>query len=311
MTVRKISIIGSGGVGSSLAFHLLNRLTLEDLVLVDICEGLAKGIALDLEDTRGFLGFNTKITGTKNFSHIKNSDIIVITAGFARKQGMTRLDLLKKNAGITGDIALKIKKLCPSSMVIVVTNPLDVITYVVAKRTGFPRKRVIGMGPSLDTSRLLNILYQEGGISTDSLEAYVFGFHSKDMIVSPERIKVKGERLSKYLSSKKIDIVKNRVQFRGAEIVGFLKNRSATFAPSLSCCFLIEAIAKDKNSIIPVSMVLKGEYGAKDICLGVPCLINRKGADKIIEISLTAQEKKRIKQAKTAFSQAKAAINIK
>ena len=301
--VKKISIIGAGAVGSTLAFHILNRLNIEELVLVDISGNLAKGVALDLEDTRGILGFTTKVKGTKNFAHIKDSDIIVNAAGIARKEGMTRLDLLKTNAKVARQIAGNIKKLCPFSIVIAVTNPLDLITYVLTKETKFPRTRVLGMGAGLDTSRMKNLLSQVTGITTSSLEGYVFGLHSKDMIVSKDRIRIDGESLSKFLSKEKIDGFTKRVQMRGAEIVSNLKNKSASFAPSLAACKLIEAIYYNKNELIPVSIQLNGEYGLKKACMSVPCVINRKGVEKIVELDLTASEKNQIKEVKKLFDE--------
>ena len=301
--IKKISIIGAGGVGSTLAFNVLAWLAPKELVLIDIYEDLAKGVALDLEDTRGFLGFSTKVRASKNYSLISNSDIVIFTAGIARKKGMTRLDLLKINSGVAKDVSKKIKKLARSAIVIVVTNPLDFITYVVTKETKFNRQRVIGMGSSLDTSRLLNILHKTTKAPVSSLEGFAYGPHSKDMIIPLQRIKVKGKSIaaaSKRLSPNQI---RERTQLRGAEIVGFLKNRSANFAPALSCCSLIEAIAKDANVVIPVSVYLRGEYGLNNICLGVPCLINRKGADKIIEMKLSADEKKELKKAEKLFKQ--------
>lgn len=301
--IKKISIIGTGGVGSTLAFNVLAWLAPEELILVDIYEDLAKGVALDLEDTRGFLGFSTKVKGGKNYSLINNSDIVIFTAGMARRKGMTRLDLLKINSGIAKDVSRKIKKLAPSSIVIVVTNPLDFITYVVAKETKFNRQRVIGMGSSLDTSRLLNILHKMTRVPVSSLEGFAYGPHSKDMIIPLQRIKVKGKGIAAVLKKVSPGRIRERTQLRGAEIVGFLKNRSANFAPALSCCSLIEAIAKDANVVIPVSIYLRGEYGLNNICLGVPCLINRKGADKIIEMKLSSGEKKELRKAEKLFKE--------
>ena len=301
--IKKISIIGTGGVGSTLAFNVLAWLVPKELVLIDIYEDLAKGVALDLEDTRGFLGFSTKVRGSKNYSLISNSDIVIFTAGMARKKGMTRLDLLKINAGVAKDVSKKIKRFAPSAIVIVVTNPLDFITYTVLKETKFNRQRVIGMGSSLDTSRLLNILHKATKVQVSSLEGFAYGPHSKDMIIPLQRIRVKGKSLSKVSKSQLPGQIRERTQLRGAEIVGFLKNRSANFAPALSCCSLIEAITKDANAIIPVSVYLKGEYGLNNICLGVPCLINRKGADKIIEMKISADEKKELKKAEKLFKE--------
>ena len=301
--INKISIIGAGGVGSSLAFSILNRIPLNELALIDVCEGLAQGVALDLEDTRGILGFSTKIKGSDKYGHIKDSDIIVITAGIARKEGMTRLDLLKINANIGKQLSCKVKEFAPSSIIIVVTNPLDFITYVVVTETKFSRNKVLGMGASLDTSRLFNLIYNTTHISTSSLDGFIYGMHSKDMIVEPNRIKIKGENLYKFIAENKFHEIKEKVQGRGAEIVKFLKKGSARFAPAAACLALIETIAYDKKDIIPVSILLNGEYGLKNMCLGVPCIINKDGVDKIIEIETTPAEKKELQKAQKLFEE--------
>ncbi|HIE36434.1 MAG TPA: malate dehydrogenase [Candidatus Omnitrophica bacterium] len=299
--VKKISIIGAGNVGSVLAFSILQKLDIKELVLVDISGKLAQGIALDLEDTRKFLNFSTQIKGTKNISAIKNSDLVVVTAGVTRKEGMTRLDLFKINSKIAKDLSAKIKKFAPFSIVIVVTNPLDFITYVVVKETNFSRFRVIGMGSGLDTARLINLLYKTTKICCTSLEGIVFGLHTKDMIVSLKRAKVNGESIEKFASLEKLKKVEEQVPLRGAKIVSCLKNKSAYFSPSLAVYQLVEAIVKDKNEIIPVSVLLEGEYGLKDVCLGVPCVINHKGIEKIIEMELDEREKKKMKIAQETF----------
>ncbi|MCK4912213.1 MAG: malate dehydrogenase [Candidatus Omnitrophica bacterium] len=301
--IKKISIIGTGGVGATLAFNVLAWLAPKELVLIDINEDLAKGVALDLEDTRGFLGFSTKVVGGKNYSTIKNSEIVVFTAGIARKKGMTRLDLLKINSAVAKDVSKKIKKFAPKTIIIVVTNPLDVITYVMAKETKFNRQRVIGMGSSLDTSRLLNILHKATKLPVPSLEGFAYGPHSKDMIIPLQRLKTEGKSITAALKNISPRQIGQRTQLRGAEIVGLLKNRSANFAPALSCCSLIEAIVKNANVVIPVSVYLRGEYGLNNVCLGVPCLINRKGADKIIEMKISSSEKKELKKAEKLFKE--------
>lgn len=295
--VNKVSLIGAGAVGSTLVFHLFSRLPLKEISIVDIAPGLAKGVSLDIEDTRSFFDSSTQITGTDDFCAISNSDIVVVTAGIARKEGMSRTDLLKINAKVAKDISLHIKKHAPGAVVIVVTNPLDLITYIFAKECGFERSRVMGMGSSLDSARLLNILHQESKISTSCLEAFVFGLHNNDMIVSSERIRAKGQDINKFLNKEVLKKIQDKTALRGGEIVSFLKNRSASFAPSFAIFRLIKAICEDKNEIIPVCALLLGEYGLNDLCVGVPCLINRKGIDRIIEINLSDEEKKKLKKA--------------
>ncbi|MCM8827195.1 MAG: malate dehydrogenase [Candidatus Omnitrophica bacterium] len=292
--VKKISIIGSGAVGSNLAFHILSRLTIKELVLIDIVDSLAKGVSLDLEDTRAFLNFNTEIIGGSDINLIKDSDIVVLTCGLVRKEGMSREDLLSTNRRIISEVSLKIKELAKSSIVIVVTNPLDLMTYEVNRVTRFNRKRIMGMGSSLDTARFVNLIYKETKVSTCDIEALVFGLHSKDMLPVLSLAKIKGYSLERFIEERKLDVLKRRVKERGTEIVNYLKNRSAYFSPSLACYHLVEAIVNDCNRIIPVSVLLKGEFGLNNVCIGVPCFINRKGIDKIIEYELTPQEKREL-----------------
>lgn len=295
--LNKISLVGAGAVGSNLAFHLFSRLALREIAVIDIAAGLAKGVSLDIEDARVFFDSPTQIIGTDDFCALSDSDVVVVTAGVARKDGMSRQDLLKTNAKVAKDVSLHIKKHAPKAVVIVVTNPLDLITYIFAQETGFERNRVLGMGSSLDSARLLNIIYQETKISTSALEAFVFGLHNNDMIVSGERIRAKGEAISKFLNKDAIKKIQEKTSLRGGEIVSFLKNKSASFAPSFSIFRLISAIHEDKNEIIPVSVLLKGEYGLSDVCVGVPCVINKKGIEKIIEIELTGEEEEKLKKA--------------
>jgi malate dehydrogenase len=301
--VKKISIIGAGAVGSTLAFNLLSRFNLAELVLIDLAEDLAKGISLDLEDTRQFLGFPTRITAGKDISLIKDSAIVVMTAGIARKEGMTRQDLININAKVAREVSAGIKQYAPDCIVVAVTNPLDIITYVMFKETGFMRNRIFGMGASLDTARMINILHNETKTAVNSLNGFVFGLHNNDMIVSPERICVGQEKLDKVISAGQIDALVKRVKMRGGEIVGLLKTRSASFAPALSCCRLLEAIVNNRNEIIPVSVVLQGEYGLTDVCIGVPCWINQTGIDKIIILELNSQEKQALVNAKNFFNE--------
>ncbi len=291
--IKKISIIGTGGVGSNLAFTILNKMSIDELVLVDIKQAQAEGIACDLEDTRGLLDFSTQIKATKNYSQIKDSDIVVFSAGLPRQQGMSRLGLLRLNADIARGAASAIKKYSSGSIVIVVTNPLDIISYLMLKETKFPRKRVMGMGSSLDTSRLLNILFKSNGVCVGSQQALVFGPHSKEMILNIDKTCYLGKKNNKQTEEE----IGNKVKLRGAKIVELFKNKSAVFAPSLACYKLIEAIAFNKNQMIPVSVLLKGEYGLSNICLGIPCLINRQGADKVIERKLTPSQMSKLKKA--------------
>ncbi|RKY40222.1 MAG: malate dehydrogenase [Candidatus Omnitrophota bacterium] len=301
--VKKVSIIGVGGVGSNLAFHLLSRLDLEELILLDISGDLAKGIALDLEDTRAFLGFTTTIVGTHKWEKTKNSDIVVVSCGKARGEGQTRYDLLKENLRIAKEVALKIRRFSPFSIVIVVTNPVDFITYVIKKETGFERKRVMGLGGVLDGARLINLIYKETGLDVGSLEALVVGFHSKDMIPLVSKMKVRGINLEELAERDKIETLKEKTKGRGAEIVKFLRTRSACFAPSLSAYHMVETVVKNKRRILCVSVYTKGEYGLRNICVGLPCIVGRSGIIKIVEVDLSPQERKALLDAERIFKE--------
>jgi len=299
--VKKIAVIGAGGVGSHVAFTLLSRLPPEELVLIDINKGLACGLALDLEDTRGFFDFSTSIKGSSSFNTLKDADIVVITAGISRKPGMSRKDLLKTNAAIVKGLCGQIKRHAPGAIVIVVTNPLDYMTYIVKKVTAFPRSRVMGMGSCLDTSRLLNVVHNLAGVATSNIEGFIYGQHSKDMIVTLSRMRISGQPLETFLAKKKYSAIVKRVQLRGAEIVQNLKTRSACFGPGVATSFLIEAIVNNTHKVIPVSVYLQGEYGLRDVCTGLPCVIGRSGISKIVGMRLSRVERKELQKAKEAF----------
>jgi malate dehydrogenase len=308
--VNKITVFGSGAVGATLAYNLLSRVSFSELVLIDINDGIAKGTALDLEDTRGLLNFPTKILAGNSLELMKDSDIVVFTAGVARKDGMTRMDLLKINGQIAFDTAKAIKTLAPQAIVIAVSNPLDVITYIFTRALDFGRKRVFGMGSSLDTSRMLGMVSNESGVNVTSIDGYVFGAHSEDMIVSGERLRINGEGIDSFLGKPFLDALPKRVQLRGAEIVGQLKNRSAYFAPSLAVCRLIEAISKNTREVIPVAVLLDGELGAKDICMGVSCVIGRGGIEEIVEPKLSHKEEQDIDRIEKVFQELKEVLPV-
>ncbi len=303
--IDKISIIGAGGVGSVCAFSVLQRIAFRELSLFDVRAGLAKGVALDLEDTRGILHFSTKISGGDSKTLIAGASVVVVTAGLPRKKGMSRLDLLKTNSGIVREVCRNIKRCAPDSIVIIVTNPLDVMTWVAVKETGFSRKRVLGMGASLDTSRLCALVNGITGISSKSVEGFILGQHSQDMMVSFDRIKIAGKPVQSVLSKSAALRLRDRIRLRGAEIVGHLGDRSAVFAPGLAVCRILEAIAADANELLPVSVLLKGEYGLRNVCAGVPCLINRNGVDRVVEFSLSREEKKEFQKITAVFRNAR------
>jgi malate dehydrogenase len=286
----KISIIGAGNVGCLTAVRLAQE-GIGEILLVDIVKGLAQGKAFDLEDARPILKYDYKIEGTDDIGKIKNSDIIIITAGLARKPGMSREELLNKNAQILKDICLNIKRLTSEAIVIVVTNPLDLMTYLALKVTGFKPHKVFGMGISLDSARFANLISKELNIPSTDIDACVIGSHSEAMLPLPRFTKIKGITLDEFLNDKEIEDLENKTVNRGAEIVSLLGSGSAFFAPSAAIAEITRTVVKDQKKTIGVSAYLDGEYDLKDICIGVPCRIGREGIEKIIELDLSIAEK--------------------
>ncbi|MFH1888867.1 MAG: malate dehydrogenase [Candidatus Omnitrophota bacterium] len=292
----KITIIGAGNVGGLTAMRLAEA-GFGEIVLADIDGGLAKGKALDLEDNASILRLNYRIFGVGDMAKIGNSDIIVITAGLTRKPGMTREDLFNKNARILKEVCIKIKEISPGSIVIVVTNPLDLMTYLALKVTAFKPGRVFGMGISLDTARFANLISQELNLSYADIEACVIGSHGEGMMPLPRLTTIKGIELSQFLSEEKVKDITNRTMGRGLEIVSSLGSGSAYFAPSQAIAAIVKMIAKDEKRTVGLSAYLNGEYGEKDICIGVPCRLGKNGIEKIIELDLNQQERALFTQA--------------
>lgn len=290
----KISIIGAGNVGSLAAMRLAQE-GVGEIVLVDVVKGMAQGKAYDMEDARPILKYDYNICGTDDIEKIENSDIVVITAGLARKPGMTREELLSKNVPILKDISLKIAKLAVSSVVIVVTNPLDLMTYFVLKTTGFKPAKVFGMGVSLDAARFSNLIGKELNISAAEIESCVIGAHGEGMLPLSRFTKIKGISLDEFLDDKKVELLLNKTVSRGAEIVTLLGSGSAFFAPSAAVAAVVRAIAKDEKRNIGVSAFLNGEYGIKDVCIGVPVRLGKGGIENIIELELNDAEKEKLR----------------
>lgn len=285
----KISIIGAGNVGSTTAMRLAQD-GFREIVLVDVVKGLAQGKAYDLEDARSILKIPYNIQGTDDINQIKNSNIVVITAGLPRKPGMSREELLAKNANILKEICLNIKKLNPDAIVLVVTNPLDLMTYLALKLTGINPKKLFGMGVSLDESRFANLISKELNIPVTDIDTRVIGSHGQGMLPLARFTTVKGVGLEEFIDDKKTSELIDKTINRGAQIIQALGCGSAYFAPSASIAAIVRAIAKDEKQTIGVSAYLNGEYGMKDVCVGVPCRIGREGINDIIELVLTKEE---------------------
>jgi malate dehydrogenase len=262
-----------------------------DIFLIDIAKGIAEGKALDLEDARLIARLNYNIKGTEDLTAISNSDIIVVTAGFARKPGMTREDLLNKNAQILKEVCHLIKTNSPNSIVIMVTNPLDLMTRYALKATGFSAKRLFGMGLTLDCSRFANLIAKELGVSVLDVEATVIGSHGEGMLPLLRLSKVKGVKLDELLTQAKADELMKRTFERGKEILSLLGSGSAYFAPSAAIADIVRIILKDEKRTVGLSAYLDGEYGISGICIGVPCRLGKNGIEDIIELDLNKTEK--------------------
>ncbi len=287
----KITIIGAGAVGATTAQRIAEK-ELGDVVMTDIVEGLPQGKALDLLEAGPLFGYDSNIMGTNDYKDIKGSDVVVITAGIARKPGMTREDLLKINTKIITDVSQNIKLHAPDSVVITVTNPLDIMTYVAMKTTGFEPNRVFGMSGVLDSGRFAAFIALELGCSVRDINAMVLGGHGDTMVPLPRFTTVSGVPITELMSESTIEHLVERTINGGAEIVNLLKTGSAFYAPSAAVTNMVEAVIKDSKRILPACAFLNGEYGKKDIYLGVPIKLGRKGIAQIIELELTGQEKK-------------------
>lgn len=288
--MQKIAIIGAGNVGGQTALFLI-RESAVNVVLLDVAKGLAKGKALDLEDAAGVLKHDCSIEAGSDFSLLKDADIIVIAAGLARKPGMSRDDLLKKNSEIIKDISLKVKKYAVNPIVIVVTNPVDLMTYLVAEITGFDKKKVLGMGISLDAARFANLIRNELNVPVSNIEAVVIGSHGHTMVPAAHMTKVSGARLERLLDKKILSQLVQSTVERGASIVAHLGTGSAYFGPAAAAANIIKAVVKDEKRIIGVCAYVNGEYGIKGLYIGVPARIGKDGVEGVIEWELNPEEK--------------------
>ena len=287
---KKISIIGAGFVGATAA-HWAAQKELGDVVLVDIIEGIPQGKALDLFEASPIEGFDSKIIGTNGYEETKDSDVVIITSGVPRKPGMSREDLLEINQKIIESVVAQVVEKSPKAILIMVTNPLDTITYLAYKTSGFPKERVMGMAGILDTARFRAFIAMELGISVEDIHALLLGGHGDEMVPLPRYTTVSGIPLSQLLSKETIDRLVDRTRKGGGEIVNLLKTGSAFYAPSAGIVQMAEAILKDKKRILPCCVYLNGEYGLKDICFGVPVKLGARGVESIIELQLTGEEK--------------------
>ncbi len=288
---RKITIIGAGHVGATTAQRLVEK-ALADVVLVDIEPDMPRGKALDLWESAPIYGYDSRLSGTADYEATAGSDIVVITSGIARKPGMSRDDLLRVNARIVKEVTEQAVKHSPDAILIVVSNPLDAMTYVAYRSSGFPRERVIGMAGVLDSARFRSFLAITLNVSVENIQTLVLGGHGDSMVPLPRYTTVSGIPIMDLISKERLDAIVQRTRDGGAEIVKLLKTGSAYYAPSAATVEMVEAIMKDKNKILPCSALCKGEYGLNDVFIGVPLQLGQAGIEKMIEVVLTADEQK-------------------
>ena len=291
---KKIALIGAGNVGATLALFVAQK-ELGDIALVDLNGDMAKGKALDIMQAGAVMGFDTRITASDDFSIIQDAEIVAVTAGFPRKPGMDRIELLHKNRDIIDSIAANIKKFAPNSMVIVVSNPVDVMTYRMWEQTGFDKAKVMGQAGVLDTGRMITFLGEKTGYNVKDIHGMVLGGHGDTMVPVFSFTRLQGAPITEILDQNTLDKIGTRTQKGGGEIVGLLKTGSAYYAPAAATAIMIEAIIKDEKRILPVSCYPKNkEYGIDGLYIGLPAVLGSEGVEKIIEFNLTDSEKEKL-----------------
>ncbi|MFH1642704.1 MAG: malate dehydrogenase [Nanoarchaeota archaeon] len=289
--MKKVAIVGAGQVGATAALAISQK-EIAEVILIDVVEGVPQGKSLDLLEASPLQSNDCKLCGSNTCKDVAGADIVVITAGLARKPGMTREDLLQKNAAIIKSIAEDVKFCAPDAIVIVVTNPLDVMSYLTLKTTGFDRKKVIGMAGVLDSTRFRTFIAKELNVSTRDVDAMVLGSHGDSMVPVAEFTTVSGIPIRQFMSEETLNKLAERTKQGGAEIVGLLKTGSAYYAPGYSIAEMVEAIIKDSKRVLPCSVYLEGEYGYNDIYLGLPVKLGKGGVEKIYELKLGDDTKK-------------------
>ena len=286
----RVTVVGAGQVGATTA-HLLALKGLAHVVLIDVIEGLAKGKALDITQSAPIEGFSVSVEGTADLQAMAGSRLVIVTAGFPRKPGMSRDDLLAANAGIVGPIAERVGRVAPEAVLIIVTNPLDLMVALALRRSGLPRQRVMGMAGVLDSARLRAFLAQRLQVPPAEVQAMVFGSHGDLMVPVASAVTVRGEPVTKRLGAAEVEQFFQRTREGGAEIVALLKQGSAFYAPASGAVEMARAILEDRHAILPVCAWLKGEYGLRDVCIGVPAQLGAAGIERVVELPLTAQER--------------------
>jgi malate dehydrogenase len=308
--VNKITVVGAGNVGATTAQRVAEKELARTVVMVDVAEGIPQGKALDQWQSAPIEGFDSRVIGSNGYEETKDSDIVIITAGIARKPGMSRDDLLNTNAGIVKSVAEQVAKSSPKSVLIIVSNPLDIMCYVAMKASGFPRERVIGMAGVLDTARYRAFLAEALDVSVRDIQAMVLGGHGDTMVPLISYTSVSGIPITQLIDKAQLDAIVDRTRTGGAEIVKHLKTGSAYYAPSAGAVQMAEAIVRDERRILPCAAWLQGEYGMKDLFLGVPCKLGRGGLQKVIEVQLTPDEKAALQKSADAVREPMAAVKM-
>src|SRR5499433_826260 len=302
MARLKITVVGAGNVGATVAQYAVEK-ELGDVVLVDVIEGIPQGKSLDLAQAGPVHGFDSSLVGTNGYDETADSDVVVITAGMARKPGMTRDDLLFKNAEIVGAVVEQIASRSRNAILVLVTNPLDAMVQLAWKKSGFPTKHVVGMAGVLDSARFRTFIAQELNVSVENVTAFVLGGHGDTMVPLPRYSTVAGIPITELIAKDRLDAIVQRTRDGGAEIVKYLKTGSAYYAPSAATTEMVEAILKDKKKILPCAVYLQGEYGIKDLFVGVPCKLGANGLEQIIVIKLTTEEQAALKKSADAVTE--------
>ena len=285
----RVTVVGSGFVGQTTAMRLAQK-GLAEMVLIDIIEGLPQGLALDIKESSPIEGFEPNVTGTNDYADTAGSDVVVVTAGFPRQPGMSRMDLLGKNAGIVRGVVEKVTPGSPNAIIIVVTNPLDEMTYLASETSGFPKERVVGMAGVLDSARLRYFIAEELGVSPLEVEAMTLGSHGESMVPLPRHATVAGKPLAELVDQATLERLYQRTRDAGAEIVALLKKGSAYYAPSAAIARMVEAIARNMEELLPVCAWCTGQYGITDVYVGVPVRVSPSGVAEIVELDLNGEE---------------------
>jgi len=308
--LNRITVVGAGNVGATTAQRLAEQELARTVVLVDVVEGVPQGKGLDQWESAPIEGFDTRIVGSNDYGPAAGSELVVVTAGIARKPGMSRDDLVRTNAEIVKQVSQQIKQHCPKAIVVVVSNPLDVMCWVTKQVTGFARERVIGMAGVLDTARYRAFLAEALDVSVEDIQAMVLGGHGDTMVPLISYTSVSGIPVTQLMTKEKLDAIVDRTRNGGAEIVKHLKTGSAYYAPSAGAVQMAEAIVNDQRRILPCAAWLQGEYGMKDLFLGVPCKLGRKGLEKVIEVELTSDERAALEKSAEAVREPMRAVKL-